>query len=62
MCPKVEDKIANSADPDQTAQEQSDLGLLCLLRPTYPSIWNFTVFELHMKFHMAWQKKKFIDR
>ena len=29
---KVSDKTAyaNSADPDQTAQEQSDLGLHCL--------------------------------
>ena len=33
--PKNADKIANTADPDQTAPtEQSDLGLLCLFRPT----------------------------
>ena len=32
MCPKGADGLANSADPDWTAQEQSDLGLHCLSR------------------------------
>ena len=27
MCPKDADRMANSVDPDQTAQEQSDLCL-----------------------------------
>ena len=31
ICPKTEDGMANSVDPDQTApREQSDLGLRCL--------------------------------
>ena len=41
---KVADGMANSVDPDQTAWEQSDLGLHCLLRPVYPSI--LTIFML----------------
>ena len=32
---------ANSADPDQTAPEQSGLGLLCLRSRMYPNFWNF---------------------
>ena len=31
--------MAKGVDPDQTAQEQSDLGLHCLPRPEYP-IWK----------------------
>ena len=34
MCPKDADVMANSVDPDQTAQ--SDLGLHCLPRPVCP--------------------------
>ena len=30
MRPKSVDGMANSVDPDQTAQEQFELGLLCL--------------------------------
>ena len=33
MGPEDADGMANSVDPDQTAQEQSDLGLHCLPRP-----------------------------
>ena len=37
MNPKDADRMANSVDPDQTApQEQSDLGLHCLLRHVCP--------------------------
>ena len=43
MRPKDIDGMANSLDLDQTAnQEQSDLSLHCLLRPTCPNTWNFT--------------------
>ena len=40
MCPNNADKMANNVDPDQTAprEEQSDLGLHCLLRPVRPKI------------------------
>ena len=31
-------EIANSEDPDQTAAEQSDLGLHCLPRPIGPKL------------------------
>ena len=34
--------MVNSVDPDQTAMEQSDLGLHCLLSPIcHPNIPNF---------------------
>ena len=36
MSQKEADVMANSVDPDQTAQEQSDLGLHCLPRPVCP--------------------------
>ena len=36
MRPKDADRIANSVDPDQSVEEQSDLGLHCLPRPVYP--------------------------
>ena len=35
MYPKDADGMANSEGPDQTAQEQSDLGLHCLLANNY---------------------------
>ena len=39
-------RIANIVDPDQTAlQEQSDLGLHCLLGPTCPKSLNFYVIN-----------------
>ena len=38
FCQKHANGIANSEDPDQTAQEQSDLGLHCLRRPICPKI------------------------
>ena len=38
MLPTNTAQKANSVDPDQTApEEQSDLGLHCLLRPICPS-------------------------
>ena len=38
---KDEDRISNRVDPDQTApEEQSDLGLHCLLRPICPNVLN----------------------
>ena len=37
MCLKDEDKVANSVDPDQTEQEQSDQGLHYLLRALCPN-------------------------
>ena len=40
ISPKDADRMANSADPDQTAPEQSDLGLHCLPRPVYPKTWD----------------------
>ena len=36
MVSEVSDDIANSIDPDQTAQKQSDQSLYCLLRPSVP--------------------------
>ena len=33
MSPNGKEGMANSVDPDQTAEEQSDLGLHCLPRP-----------------------------
>ena len=36
MHSKATDGMANSVNLDQTAQEQSDQGLHCLLRPTVP--------------------------
>ena len=37
MCPKDAEGIANSVDSDKTdPQEQSDLGMHCLLRPICP--------------------------
>ena len=36
MCPKDADVMANRVDPDQTAEEQSDLGLHCLLISVCP--------------------------
>ena len=42
MHPEDIDGMANSVDPDQTApEEQSDLGLHCLLRPICPNTYNF---------------------
>ena len=40
MHKKAADEMANSVDPDQTAplNEQSDLGLHCLVRPIYHNI------------------------
>ena len=32
MCPNDADGMANSVDPDQSAQEQPDLHLHCLLK------------------------------
>ena len=41
MSPEDVFRTANNIDPDQTApQEQSDLGLHCLHRPTCPNIYN----------------------
>ena len=40
MPPKDADGIAISADPDQTAEEQSDLGLHCLPRHVCPKTYN----------------------
>ena len=42
MCPKDEDRMANSVDLDQT-EEQSDLGLHCLPRLVCPKLRNITV-------------------
>ena len=36
MRPKDAAEMANSVDPDQIVQEQSDLGLHCLPRPVCP--------------------------
>ena len=36
FCQKDANGKANSEDPDQTAKEQSDLGLHCLPRPLCP--------------------------
>ena len=44
MRPNDADEMANSVDPDQ---EQSDLGLHCLLRPVCPKIRNITVYQVH---------------
>ena len=41
--PKDADRIANSIDPDQTAQELSDLDLHCLLRLSVRKLWIITV-------------------
>ena len=38
---KDSDRITNRVDTDQTAEEQSDLGLHCLLRPICPNISNY---------------------
>ena len=38
MSEKDADGMANSVDPDQTAPEQSDLGLHCLPRHICPKI------------------------
>ena len=35
---KDADRMTHSVNPDQTAPEQSDLGLHCLLRPICPNI------------------------
>ena len=42
FCQKDANGIANSEDPDQTAplEEQSDLGLHCLHRPTCPKNYD----------------------
>ena len=41
MPQKDVERMANSVDPDQTAKEQSDQNLHCLLRHTCPNIYNF---------------------
>ena len=39
LCSKDADRITNGEDPDQMLhEEQSDLGLHCLLRPICPNI------------------------
>ena len=53
LCPKGEDGMTKSVDPDQTAHrgaEQSDLGLHCLPRPVclsenLGSLWYFVIFR-----------------
>ena len=40
MHPNDAEGIANSVDPDQTAPEQSDLGLHCLPRPICLKTWD----------------------
>ena len=44
---KDADRITNRVDTDQTApEEQSDLGLQCLLRPICPNISNYYGYGL----------------
>ena len=51
---KDADKIANSVDPDQTApEEQSDLGLHCLLKPLKE---HFGILD-HMFCPGTWSRK-----
>ena len=44
MGPKAVDGMTNSVDPDQTAPEQSDLGLHCLSRPVCPRTLRYTCY------------------
>ena len=44
------DKMANSADSDHTAPEQSDSGLHCLLRPICPNIQRVYGYQHIMAF------------
>ena len=41
MSQKDVEEMANSVDPDQTAPEQSSLGLLCLPRPICPKTLDY---------------------
>ena len=40
MSAKDAGSISDSEDPDLTPSEQSNLGLHCLARPTYPKTWD----------------------
>ena len=57
MHPNGEDRMANSVDPDQTVEEQSDLGLHCLPRPIRPKTYDHYGIHFHEIYLGTWGKR-----